>query len=377
MIDGVWAAEFAPVAEVLADLLAEDPAGGAAVAVYVDGRPVVDAWGGNGWTADTLAVTFSCSKGLLAACAVLVAQEGRLDLDAPVADVWPAFGAHGKADVTTRMVLSHSAGLAALDRDFGLAEALAGTPVLEALADQRPLWPPGQGHAYHAMTYGWLVAEILLRATGEPLTSHIARLTGGSDLWLGLPAAESGRVAAAGWDRTHARLEFPADAPSTPWRQRTITRAITLGGAFDPELVGPGTGLNDPSILAAGIPAVGVVGTARALARTWSRVVTPTGGEPALLRPDTIADATRTLSEGPGVLDLPAPHARWATGFMLRSPIAPMLAESSFGHDGAGGQLAFADPVARVGFAYLTNRLRNHDDDRAERLVDALRTALA
>jgi CubicO group peptidase (beta-lactamase class C family) len=82
------------------------------------------------------------------------------------------------------------------------------------------------------------------------------------------------------------------------------------------------------------------------------------------------------LAEGPGVPDLPPPHARWATGFMLRSPIAPMLAESSFGHDGAGGQLAFADSLARVGFAYLTKRLRNHDDDRAERLVGALRTVV-
>lgn len=382
-VDGDWTTDFAPVAEVLADLLAEDPAGGAAVAVYVDGRLVVDAWGGAAvlrtgarWTADTLAVTFSCSKGLLAACAVRAAQDGLLDLDAPVATVWPAFGAHGKDAITTRMVLAHSAGLPALDRDIGLDEALAGTPVIEALAEQRPLWAPGTGHAYHAMTYGWLVAEILRRATGEPLTSLLARMGGGADLWLGLPDSGAGRVAAAGWDRSLARLTFPADAPSTPWRQRTITRAITLGGAFDPELVGDGTGLNDPAVLAAGIPAVGVVGTARGLARTWSRVATETDGEPALLEAATVADATRPLSEGPGVLELPPPHARWASGFMLRSPIAPMLAETSFGHDGAGGQLAFADPVARVGFAYLTNRLRNHGDDRAERPVGALRTVL-
>ncbi|WP_053207192.1 serine hydrolase domain-containing protein [Jiangella muralis] len=376
MIDGVWEPAYAPVAEVLADLLAEDPAAGAAVAVYVDGRPVVDVWGGAGWTADTLAVTFSCTKGLLAACAVRAAQDGALDLDAPVAAYWPAFAAHGKEAVTTRMVLSHTAGLPALDADLTLADALAGTPVVAALERQRPLWPPGAGHAYHAMTYGWLVAEVLRRATGEPLAVHLDRLAGGPDLLFGVPAADAGRVAAAGWDRNRSRLTFPPDAPETPWRQRTVTRAITLGHAFDPELVGDGAGLNDPAVLAAGLPAVGVVATARALARTWSRTVTETDGEPALLRPETVRDATRALAEGPGVLDLPPPHARWATGFMLRSPIAPMLAESSFGHDGAGGQLAFADPVARVGFAYLTNRLRNHADDRAERLVGALRTVV-
>ncbi|MBB5788453.1 serine hydrolase domain-containing protein [Jiangella mangrovi] len=382
-VDGVWAAEFAPVAEVLAELLAEDPAAGAAVAVHAGGRPVVDAWGGLAdprtgapWTGRTLALTFSCTKGLLAACAVLAAQEGRLDLDAPVADVWPAFGAHGKDAVSTRMVLSHSAGLPALDADLSRADALAGTPVVAALEAQRPLWTPGTGHAYHAMTYGWLVAEILRRATGEPLSAHVARLAGGPDLWLGLPAAATARLAAAGWDRARSQLTFPADAPTTPWRPRTITRAITLGGAFGPELVGDGAGLDDPAVLAAGLPAVGVVSTARALARTWSRVAVATEGEPALLKPDAVADATRPQAEGPGVLDLPPPHARWATGFMLRSPIAPMLAESSFGHDGAGGQLAFADPVAGVGFAYLTNRLRNHGDDRADRLVTALRTVL-
>ncbi|SEE23975.1 serine hydrolase domain-containing protein [Jiangella alba] len=376
MIDGVWEPAYAPVAEVLAELLAEDPSAGAAVAVYVDGRPVVDVWGGAGWTAETLAVTFSCTKGLLAACAVLAAQDGALDLDAPVAAYWPAFAAQGKEAVTTRMVLSHTAGLPALDADLTLADALAGTPAVAALERQRPLWPPGTGHAYHAMTYGWLVAEVLRRATGAPLAEHLARLAGGPDLLLGVPAADAGRVAAASWDRDRSRLTFPPDAPGTPWRQRTVTRAITLGRAFDPELVGDGAGLNDPAVLAAGLPAVGVVATARALARTWSRTVTETDGAPALLHPDTVRDATRVLAEGPGVLDLPPPHARWATGFMLRSPIAPMLAESSFGHDGAGGQLAFADPVARVGFAYLTNRLRNHDDDRAARLVGALRTVV-
>ncbi|SDU86109.1 serine hydrolase domain-containing protein [Jiangella alkaliphila] len=383
MIDGHWAPDYAPVARTLADLLAEDPAAGAAVAVYVDGRPVVDVWGGRAdprtgarWAADTLAATFSCTKGLLAACAVRAAQDGALDLDAPVAAYWPAFAAHGKAAVTTRMVLSHSAGLPALDADLTRADALAGTPVVEALERQRPLWPPGSGHAYHAMTYGWLVAEILRRATGAPLAEHLARLAGRPDLLLGVTATDAARVAPAGWDRARSRLTFPADAPSTPWRRRTVTRAITLGRAFTPELVGDGTGLDDPAVLAAGLPAVGVVATARALARTWSRVVTETDGAPALLRPEAVRDATRVLAEGPGVLDLPPPHARWATGFMLRSPIAPMLAESSFGHDGAGGQLAFADPVARVGFAYLTNRLRNHDDDRAERLVGSLRSVV-
>lgn len=378
------AAGFERVGETFAALLEPDPLG-AAVAVYVDGELVVDLYGGvadrrtgRAWAADTLAITFSCSKALLASCAVRAAQDGLLDLDAPVAACWPEFGVAGKECVTTRMILSHTAGLPALDRRFTLSQVFEQQPVLRALEEQRPLWPPGTAHAYHAMTYGWLVAEILRRATGVPLAEHFRRLTDGpgADTWLGIPRTEAGRVAGAEWDPDRSVLSFPEDSPATPVRPRSMTRAVTLGDAFSAELVGPGSGFNDPSVLAAGVPAVGVVSTARSLARIWSRTVVDTDGLPALLTPRTIADATRPIADGPGWRSAPPPHARWATGYMLRSGLAPMLSESSFGHDGAGGQLCFADPEARVGFAYVTNLLRNRADDRAARLVAAVRDAI-
>ena len=183
-------------------------------------------------------------------------------------------------------------------------------------------------------------------------------------------------MAPAEWDRARSQLDFPPDEPSTPWRERALTRAITLGGAFDPALLGPGTGLNDPEVLTAGLPSVGVVSSAASMAEIWSRTVTTTHGGAALLEPHTVGDVTRCLAAGPTVLRTPPPHARWATGYMLRSGLAPMLGPRSFGHDGAGGQLCFADPDASVGFAFLTNRLRNRDDDRAAGLVDALRLCL-
>ncbi len=377
---------YEPVADAFDRIVRDDPEGGAALAVYVDGRPVVDLGGGladpatrTPWSADTLALIFSCTKALLATCANVASREGHLDLDAPIAGYWPAFAQNDKAQITARMVLSHSAGLSALDTGFGPRALFDSAQIVRALELQRPLWSPGSGHAYHAMTYGWLVAEILRRSTGETLGDIFARLFGGegSSTWLGTPAAQFPRVATASWDRAHAVLEFPRDEPGVPWTQRAATRAITLGGALDPELVGPRSGLNDPVLQAAGVPALGAVSTARSLARVWSTTIVATEGREPLLDPQTIQDVTACLEDGPSVLGAPGPWPRWATGYMLDSEFSAMLGPESFGHDGAGGQLTFADTRYGVGFAFVTNRLRNVEDDRATSLVSALRGALS
>ncbi len=366
--------------DVFADVLERDPASGAALAVSVAGDLVVDLWGGTAdprsgrpWGPDTLALTFSCSKGLVTSCVLMAAQDGQLELDAPVSDYWPAFGAAGKQDITVRMVLGHTAGVAALDTDLTLDDVLEGGPAVRAIEAQRPQWEPGTQHAYHAMTWGLILSE-LLRRTGRPLDEHFGRLTDfpGADTWLRADRADVDRVAPAAWDPARSDLDFPPDSPATPWRQRTMTRAITLGGAFEPGLVAPSSGLNDPVLQAAGIPGVGVVSTARSLAEVWARTI----GSAPLLDPDTVRDATRCVADGPTALGTPPPHARWASGYMLRSGLAPMLGPGSFGHDGAGGQLCFADPDADVGFAFLTNNLRNRDDTRAADLVAALRDCL-
>ncbi|WP_448006867.1 serine hydrolase domain-containing protein [Agromyces bauzanensis] len=382
LANGYVAIGYEPVASTLQAIVAES-GGGAAVAVYVDGTCVVDAYAGSAdslaasaWSPSTLALMFSCTKALLASCAVRAAMDGELDLDAPVGEYWLGFARNGKARITARDVLSHRAGLPALDTGFTLRDVLDRSAVIRAIELQRPLWEPGTAHAYHAMTFGWMVEEILVRATGHPLAEHFASLCEGGDTWLGVPPAAVGRVARATWDREHSQLVFPPDRPGEPRERRAMTRGVTLGAAFSPELVGPGSGLNDPIQLAAGIPAVGAVSTARSLARIWSTTVTATEGRPALLSSAAIEDATRCLSEGPSALGTPGPWPRWGTGYMLDSEFSPMLSPVSFGHDGAGGQLAFADPARAVGFAFLTNRLRNVDDRRATSLVEALRRSL-
>ena len=170
---------------------------GAACCVYLDGRPVVDLWGGTAdrrsgrpWDEDTVAVVFSTTKGATAICAHMLAERGELDLDAPVARYWPEFAAEGKGDLRVRWLLSHQAGLPVVDTPLSLEDACAWEPVIRALERQRPVWQPGTQQSYHAVTYGFLVGEVVRRATGRTLGRFFADEVAtplGLSAWIGLP----------------------------------------------------------------------------------------------------------------------------------------------------------------------------------------------
>nr|BFE98779.1 hypothetical protein GCM10020241_04550 [Streptoalloteichus tenebrarius] len=178
---------------------------GAACSVYVDGRPVVNLWGGladreanRPWDEDTIVQVASTTKGATAICAHLLAQRGELDLDAPVVEYWPEFGAHGKDKIPVRWLLSHQAGLPVVDGPLTFEQACAWDPVIRALEAQKPLWEPGTEHAYHAVTYGFLVGEVVRRITGRSLGAFFAEEVAGPlglSAWIGLPEAEEKRVA--------------------------------------------------------------------------------------------------------------------------------------------------------------------------------------
>ena len=177
---------------------------GAAFALYVRGEKVVDIWGGTAdnaqdrpWSEHTLAPVFSTTKGVTAICAHLLAQRGELDLDAPVANYWPEFKAEGKESTSVRWLLSHRAGLPAIDGLVTPADVYAWDPVIEKLAAQKPFWEPGTAHGYHAFTFGWLVGEVLRRVTGMSIGHFLAtEIAGplGLDVFIGLPEAEEPRV---------------------------------------------------------------------------------------------------------------------------------------------------------------------------------------
>jgi CubicO group peptidase (beta-lactamase class C family) len=383
-ISGTVAPGFEPVGEAFREAFAGHERMGAALAVRVGGAPVVDLHGGvrdvrtaEPWQADTLNVVFSCTKGLTALLAARLVQEGRLDYQAPVSAYWPEFAQAGKHGVLVRHVLGHRAGLNAPTRDFTTDELLDWSTVTTALAEQAPLWQPGYAYAYHAITQGWLAGEIIRRVTGTTPGAYFAELVAeplGVEAWIGLPPALEPRVAHLTVGATLQALIDTQAAARTPGVVDWPDRAMTLGGALPAALVSDDGGFNDPRLHAVEFPAAGGIATARALATIWSATVVAEGGV-RLLDDDTLDDALRVQSDGQPFFAAPPPWPRWGMGFQLDSEARRYLTPASFGHDGAGGQVAFADPVHDVGFAFVTN-VMEADDPRATRIIDALRGCL-
>ncbi|MFZ3548312.1 serine hydrolase domain-containing protein [Streptomyces sp. 4.24] len=357
---------------------------GAAVAVYRDGRRVVDLWAGTKdadgtgpWTAGTAQVVRSATKGVAAVVPLLLHQRGLLDLDAPVASYWPEFKAGGKERALVRDLLAHRAGVPALDRGLTPVQAVDGHSGARAVAGQRAFWEPGSAHGYHAQTFSWLLSELVLRVTGESLGQWLAReVTGplGLDFWIGLPDGEAPRVGRV------APVEAPQSAGALKLRpRRNVSEAYADPGSLTRRAfaaIDPLPDENAPEYRAAELPASAGIGTARALAGLYAALLSDTQDGARLFAPDTTALAGRELSAGPDrVLVV---NTRFGPGHMLHGPASPLLSPASFGHPGRGGSLAFADPEAGIGFGYVTNALAKSvtADPRAQALVRAVRSAL-
>lgn len=363
---------------------------GAAFALYVGGEVMVDLWGGiadtraeRAWEADTPALVYSTTKGVAAIAAHLLAQRGQLDLDAPVARYWPEFAAEGKGAIPVRDLLSHRAGLPTVDGRVTPDDVLGWDPIVERLAAQRPYWEPGAVHGYHALTYGWLLGEVVRRATGRTLGQVVAdELSAplGLDLWIGLPEAYESRVARLlAFKLGEATLKPGKSAESFPADVQAMLRAMADPSSLATralQLTDPSLDFNSRAVHAAEMPAANGIATARSLARLYAATVGEVDGV-RLLDDATVADATREQSNGPDqVLIL---KTRFGSGFFLPSPFASLMGPRSFGHAGAGGSLAFADPDGEIGFGYVMNAMRQNlsNDLRTLTLIDAVRAALS
>ncbi len=361
---------------------------GAAVCVYYEGRPVVDLWGGiadpdtgRPWARDTLQLVYSATKGVTATVAHLLAQRGLLDLDAPVAEYWPEFAANGKAGIPVRWLLSHRAGMVALDQPVPLGEALEWGPMVEALAAQRPVWEPGTAHGYHGRTFGWLVGEVIRRVSGRTPGRYFADEIAeplGLDFFIGLPAGERDRVSRMVYKQPD--FDFATMSPEAiPEEFRELVAAMADPGSLsnrafavtDPAEID----FNSPEVQAAELPASNGIGTARGLARMYAALIGEVDGV-RLFTPDTLASATEEQANGTDrVIMLPS---RFGSGYMLPTDTNPMTGPKSFGHPGRGGSLAFADPEHGIAFGYVMNHIMEGlDDVRAASLVDAVRKAVA
>lgn len=382
-IEGTLAAGYEPLREVFEAAFDGAPSMGAALAILIDGELVANLWGGvaderdgRRWERDTASVIFSCTKGLMSLLVARLVDEGRLDYSAPVARYWPEFAAGGKGAVTVAEVLSHRAGLSAPREDFELADILDWDVVTAKLAAQTPLWPPGEGYAYHALTHGWLAGELIRRVTGQSPGAYFRKTVAplGAEAWIGLPPARGNIAHLQVASELMALWELDA-AQAAPGEINWPYRAMTLGRALPAALVTGDGGFNDRRVQQAEIPGAGGIATAEALATIWSAAVTETRGI-RLASAAVLQRATATVTGGAPVFAAEPPFPRWGMGFQLDSAARRFLTDESFGHDGAGGQVAFADPRHRVGFAFVTNWMRGPGDIRGTALVDALRELL-
>ena len=371
-VDGAVEAGWDGVRDAFLANFADHGEVGGAVCVYLDGRKVVDLWGGvadpasgRPWAEDTIVMTFSSSKGVTAVGANLAIERGLLDPDATVASYWPEFATAGKESITVRQVLSHQAGLPLVEGEFTLDEALAWEPMVEALAAQAPLWEPGSQHGYHMRTYGWLVGELLRRTTGRsPGTFLREEVTGplGVDFWVGLPAEEEPRVATL-IPPTTSLGEALAPFGESLLLARVFTNP---GGHFDYDDM-----WNTRELRACELPSSNGVGDARGLARLYAACIGDGVDGRRVLSAETVAAATKEQVRGPDAVIMV--ESALGLGFMLGATFGAANPATAFGHAGAGGSLAFADPETGLAFGYVMNDLRFDPagDPRSEGLVRA------
>lgn len=353
---------FGKVAEAFERNFAEHGELGAGFALYVDGRQVVDIWGGvadratgRPWGPDTLQLVFSTTKGAAALCVARLVAAGQLDYAEPVATYWPEFAAAGKARVTVAELMSHRAGLVAVDRPLTFDEVMAVEPVVDALAAQRPLWDLSTGrHGYHALTFGWLAGELVRRVDGRTIGRYFADEVAGPlglEFWIGLPEDHEDRV---------STLEL-APPPTDPadielfkqmWARDTLRyRALSLDGVVR---MAPENAFNSRALHATEMPGANGITNASSLARMYAAMIGPVDGVRVL--PAGMVDVVRTeLVSGPD-LTLVEP-TRFGAGFWLSEPDTAMIRDGSFGHPGAGGSLGYANPELGIGFGYVMNQM--------------------
>jgi len=384
-VNGTVAEGFEPVRDAFARNFEALGDRGAAVAVYRDGQRVVDLWAGTRdvdgaepWERGTAQIVRSATKGVAAAVPLLLHQRGELNLDAPVAEYWPEFKARGKERVLVRHVLNHRAGLPVLDHPLTPEESLDPLKGPGAVAAQAPVWEPGTDHGYHALTYGWMLDELVRRVTGVGAGEWIAaEIAGplGAELWLGLPAGEE----AAGRTGRVGRIEAPEPTGGLRARpKRSVTEAYEDPGSLTNRAFGaiaPFPDQNDPAYRASALPATNGIATADGLARFYAALIGEVDGV-RLLSPATVGLARAEESSGPDrVLVV---NSRFGLGYMLHGSASPFLGAGSFGHPGRGGSLGFADPETGIAFGYVTNGFRKTvtADPRAQALVRAVRQAL-
>jgi CubicO group peptidase (beta-lactamase class C family) len=352
---------------------------GAAVSVWQNGKPIVDLHGGfcdagriKPWKANTVVLVWSATKGIGSACVLHALQQQKIELSRAVADFWPEFAQTDKEKITLAQLLSHQAGLCALDQRV---DVLDYDGVIRALEAQVPLWPLGTGHGYHARTFGFLLDELIRRITGKTLSKYWEENFASPlelDFWIGLPEKENSRVATV-----YAAKSGKPPEPAQFYRDLLTPGTLARKTFTSPYGLNVISKMNDPQIRAQPNVSFGGIGSASAIAKFYSMLAN--GGElngQTFFSQEAIAWMTTTLSDGiDRVFQIPT---AFSVGFMkdsrdaARRMFRPFV--TSFGHPGAGGSHAFADPENKIAFAYVMNQMEQSvlPNEKSLRLVDAI-----
>ncbi len=387
-IHGTLAPGFEPVRAAFAANFAERGEVGAAFCAYLEGRPVADLWAGEArpgvpWEEGTMAVVFSTTKGPTTLTIQALAEQGVLDIEAPIASYWPEFAAEGKGALTLRHVLTHTSGVI----DFPGYQAVIEDPAwwldLDAIASSfataAPAWEPGTAHGYHGVSFGLLLGEVVRRATGRTLGTAFAALVAGPlglDLFIGLP------------DTARSRVALLVDSPPVTdpmmaaylslFTPDTLTGRAHFSG--DSGLARVGGLFNRPEMWSAEFPSGGGIGTARALATMYDALAN--GGSRQgrrIVSERSVALYSTETRSGPDLVLLF--DTRYGLGYQLPTPFADLgPSPSAFGHAGLGGSVGFADPGRRLAVGYVANQLcfpAPGEVTRVGALTDALYACLA
>ncbi len=363
---------FTAVSDAFAENFASRGEVGAGVCVIIDGVAVVDVVGGwvdetrtRTWQPDTIVNFYSVGKALIGLLALRAIDAGKVDLDGPVASLWPEFAAHGKERVTVREALCHRAAVPAIGPRLTNDDLAHWDTMASALAATRPWWEPGTRHAYHTNTYGHLIGEITRRATNElpgPALRALAEPLD-SDVWYGVPRSEQHRCADIVWAPAQQGSKDGVDYEQFSGDQRMVMQSY-----FNPPGYASVGIVNTPEWRGFQVPSTNGHGTARGVARVYAALLQPG----RLLSSSLLAEATSAQSVGYcPVLD---DDVTFGLGFkptVTRRPFGPNA--HSFGHFGSGGAVGFADPDAGVAFAYVMNHvIPRWQSTRNRSLIDAV-----
>jgi CubicO group peptidase (beta-lactamase class C family) len=355
---------------------------GAAVSMYHRGRQVVNLWGGSFDGGDapyddsTLQVVFSTTKGIAAIAVAMCVDRGLIDYGSKVSAYWPEFAAKGKGDATVAQLLSHQCGLFSVQGEITLAEALDWDTITARLADTEPEWPIGSTHGYHALTYGWLAGELVRRV--DPQHRRIGRFVAeeiagplGIEMFIGLPEHLEPRVAPL------IGAPLSSESVTDPVMKAMLEqflgptsrggRALFLNGAFAGDAM-----FNRRDVHAAEVPGANGISNAAALARMYAATLQPIDG--VQLFSDKVRDLARQTVTPDGEPDacLIMPTT-FGMGFMTHGMFTPYAGPGSYGHPGAGGSVAFAQPERQLAVGYAMNKMAANlaGDVRAQRMIDA------